>query len=129
MSSGADDVSGLVSVIIGATGRPRASQPRATRPGSAPATDAPEVPTQYSCRWEAGRPGPLVSGCEGEPDVTLTITPQDARLVKEGQLAPSVAFMQGRLKAAGDNALLLQLLAYSTTPAFTSALDQLTRPS
>jgi hypothetical protein len=124
VSNVASDVAGLVSVIIGATGRPRASQGRPARSGGATAPSAPEEPAQYSWRWEAGRPGPLINGAEGDPDLTLTISPQDARLVKEGQLAPSVAFMQGRLKAAGDNALLLQLLAYSATPAFNAALDE-----
>ena len=63
-------------------------------------------------------------GCEGEPDLTLGLSPEDARLVGQGQLAPSVAFMQGRLKTSGDNALLLRVLAWTTTPAFASLLAE-----
>jgi len=69
---------------------------------------------QYSFRWEGGQPGPLATRYQGEPDLTLTISPPDAQLVSAGQLQLSVAFMQGRLKTAGDNALLLELLAFST---------------
>jgi len=52
----------------------------------------------------------------------LTLSPGDAQLVKKGELEPSVAFMQGKLKTSGDNALLLSVLAWSTTPAFADAL-------
>jgi putative sterol carrier protein len=61
-------------------------------------------------------------GCDAEPDLTLTISADDASLVKKGELEPSVAFMQGKLKSTGDNALLLSILAWSATPAFTKAL-------
>jgi hypothetical protein len=53
----------------------------------------------------------------------LTLSPDDARSVKDGHLEPSVAFMQGRLKTSGDNALLLRVLKWSATPAFSSALS------
>jgi hypothetical protein len=52
----------------------------------------------------------------------LTLGTDDARSVKEGRLDPSVAFMQGRLKTSGDNALLLRVLSWTATPAFPSAL-------
>jgi hypothetical protein len=52
----------------------------------------------------------------------LTLSPADAGLVKQGLLSPSVAFMQGRLKTSGDNALLLRVLAWSASDAFTPAL-------
>jgi hypothetical protein len=103
--------SGWVTVIVGETGRPRAT--RSSRGESTPAAGA-EAPLQYSFRWEGGQPGPLATRYQGEPDLTLTISPPDAQLVSAGQLQLSVAFMQGRLKTAGDNALLLELLAFST---------------
>jgi len=54
--------------------------------------------------------------------LALSLSPTDAALVKEGKLAPSVAFMQGRLKTSGDNALLLRVLEWTATPAFPAAL-------
>ncbi len=64
----------------------------------------------------------MSAGCPGEPDLTLTLSPADAELVRQAQLLPSVAFMQGRLKTSGDNALLLAVLAWSATGAFAAAL-------
>jgi putative sterol carrier protein len=69
-------------------------------------------------------PGTLTPGCDGEPDLALTLSPDDARSVRDGELAPSVAFMQGRLKTSGDNALLLRVLAWTATPAFPTALSK-----
>ena len=67
-------------------------------------------------------PAPL-PGCDDEPDLTLTIGTDDAYRVGRGELDPSVAFMQGKLKSTGDNALLLSILGWSATPAFTKALE------
>ena len=52
-------------------------------------------------------PGPVSAGLPGRAGPELTLSPADAEMVRQGQLAPSVAFMQGRLKTSGDNALLL----------------------
>ena len=57
-------------------------------------------------------------------DLTLTLTDADARAVVAGELDPSVAFMQGRMKVAGDMAPLLDLLALAGTDA---ARDRLGR--
>jgi hypothetical protein len=54
--------------------------------------------------------------------LSLGLGPEDAELVRRGQLAPSVAFMQGRLKTSGDNDLLLRVLKWSATPGFSGAL-------
>lgn len=62
-------------------------------------------------------------GCDDEPDLTLTIGTDDAYLVRRGELDPSVAFMQGKLKSTGDNALLLNILGWTATPAYTKAME------
>lgn len=49
------------------------------------------------------------------PDLTLTVSDADARALLTGALEPAVAFMQGRLKVAGDMGALLDLLATSGT--------------
>jgi hypothetical protein len=117
---------GLVTLIVGDIGRSGAGA-RSRRPSQAGAS-APEAglqtgPSQWSCQWSADGPGPVSTGLEGEPDLTLTLSTDDARSVKEGRLGPSVAFMQGRLKTSGDNALLLHVLEWSDTPAFPGALS------
>ena len=50
-------------------------------------------------------------GTIAAPDVTFTAGYGDADAMAAGQLDPSVAFMQGRLKTAGDPGLVLDLLA------------------
>jgi hypothetical protein len=67
--------------------------------------------------------GSVVSSGPGavpSPDLTLTLTDEDARGVLAGDLDPSVAFMQGRMKVAGAMAPLLDLLALAGTEASTA---------
>jgi hypothetical protein len=45
-------------------------------------------------------------------DVTLTASAADAAALAAGSLDPSVAFMQGRVKTAGDPGLVLDLLGH-----------------
>ena len=63
-------------------------------------------------RLVALRPGPTPA-----PDAVLTLTDADARAVVDGQLDPAVAFMRGRMKVAGDMALVLDLLVLSGSDA------------
>ena len=57
------------------------------------------------------------AGAPASADLTLTLTDSDARAVLSGALAPSVAFMQGRMKVAGAMGPLLDLLALAGTDA------------
>jgi hypothetical protein len=102
----------LVALVIGDTGRSRRADAMA--------------PAEYRWRWQGSQPEPLgdtgSAEAAGDADLTLRLSAEDARLVQEGRLEPSVAFMQGRLKAEGDHALLLRVLAWSATPAFRQAL-------
>jgi hypothetical protein len=108
----------LVALVVGPLGRTRSKRP----------ADA-GAPVTYLCEWSADGPSGLRSLAPGEtapePVLELSISPEDAELVRRGELAPSVAFMQGRLKTAGDNALLLRVLAWTTTSAFAKALASL----
>lgn len=49
-------------------------------------------------------------------DVSFTMTADDGRAMVRAELDPSVAFMQGRLKTAGDPGLVLSLLAGWSSP-------------
>ncbi len=121
--------SGLVAFIVGETSRASGSKSR-SRPSAKPAgqlegkagASAKPSSTEWKFRWSGAGPGPLLTDDGSEPDLTLTLSPGDAELVRNGQLDPSVAFMQGRLKTSGDNALLLEVLSWTTTPAFAGAL-------
>jgi hypothetical protein len=112
----------MVTLIVGDVGRAGAAA-RSRRPAPTSGSEAEPGTAQWSCQWSDDGPGVVSIGSVGEPDLTLTLSPDDARSVKDGRLGPSVAFMQGRLKTSGDNALLFSVLKWSDTPAFSSALS------
>ena len=55
-------------------------------------------------------------GVAPEEGITFTVTPEDVRALVLGELDPSVAFMSGRLKTAGDNGLVLRVLEAWSSP-------------
>lgn len=65
-----------------------------------------------------GRPAEVVDAGAVEADLALTLPAAEAAALLSGGLAPSVAYMQGRLKTAGDNRLLLAVLAATASPAW-----------
>ena len=65
--------------------------------------------------FDAGRLVGVAPGPGSDPDATLSLSASDARGVLAGDLDPSVAFMQGRLKVSGAMGLVLDLLALSAT--------------
>lgn len=65
-----------------------------------------------------GKPADLGFGKIEDPDLIFRVSYEDVVAMHKGELEPSVAFMQGRLKADGDQALWLQLLAITATPIF-----------
>jgi putative sterol carrier protein len=72
-----------------------------------------------------GPSGDVTLGVADEPDLVLTTTADVARELLDGTLDVNVAFMQGRLKTAGDNAVLLRLLPRTRTESFTGRLERL----
>lgn len=56
-------------------------------------------------------------GGDPEADVHLVLPYRDAVAVHDGELDPSVAFMQGRLKTTGDLGRTMDLLAALSSPA------------
>ena len=67
---------------------------------------------------DKGAPLDLGFGAIENPDLVLSLSYQDAAFVHQGELMPSVAFMQGRLKVSGNQKLWFQLLPITHTEAF-----------
>ncbi|MBV8950223.1 MAG: SCP2 sterol-binding domain-containing protein [Actinobacteria bacterium] len=59
-----------------------------------------------------------------DADLTLTLPYADAAAVQRGELDPSVAFMQGRLKVAGDTGKLIDLLPLTRSPEYARLQDR-----
>lgn len=73
-------------------------------------TGAPDTDGECSVVVEDGSVTSTALGALDDPDVTMTLPWKDAVEVAEGALGLDVAFMQGRLKAAGDTGKVLEVL-------------------
>jgi putative sterol carrier protein len=78
----------------------------------------PDGDIRYYCVLEDGRPTDRAGGTVPDPDVTLTVGWSDAAAVLRGELDPSVAFMQGRMKVAGSMGLMMRVLPVTTTRSY-----------
>lgn len=65
----------------------------------------------WQVRLDDGVVTEVVPGSPGSADLTLTMPIAIADAVSDGQLTASAAFMQGRMKTAGDLGLVLDVLA------------------
>ena len=73
------------------------------------AATAPHAATAAEAVRNARREGR--DGAPASPDLTLTLPSAIADAVADGELTASAAFMQGRMKTAGDLGLVLDVLA------------------
>ena len=73
-------------------------------------TGAPSGEVHYVQHLDDGRIVACALGDDPEADVTLTQTYADALLILQGELDPSAAFMQGRVKVAGNMGRLMGVL-------------------
>jgi hypothetical protein len=55
--------------------------------------------------------------------LVFSMTPEVSALLKSGALDPDVAYMQGKLKVAGDMAAFFDLLPLAGSAGFRGALD------
>jgi hypothetical protein len=78
-------------------------------------TGGPEGEVRYYRVVEDGRLTHGATGKVDDPDITLTWSWADAVAASQGELDPNVAFMQGRMKAAGSTGQLLKLLPVART--------------
>ena len=53
-----------------------------------------------------------------EPDFTMTLSYDDSVKVQKGELDANAAFMQGRMKVAGNMAKLMQLMPLTNSPEY-----------
>ena len=93
----------------------RPSVPGATGTVSVAVTGGPHGDAVYHWSYRDGVPGDGGRGAASDADLAMVISYADARPVATGEVEPSVAYMRGRLKATGDGALLLGLLASTAT--------------
>ena len=81
-------------------------------------TGGPDGDLRY---WWVLEDGRLADGALGEladPDVTMTEVYADAVLIQRGELDPGAAFMQGRVKVAGNMAKVMSLLPITASAQY-----------
>ncbi len=84
-----------------------------------------EVSERVQLVVSGGPDGEVRLGVADDPELVLTTTAADARAMLDGTLDVNVAYMQGRLKTAGDTAVLFRLLPATRTPVFTERRETL----
>lgn len=52
---------------------------------------------------------PTIDRTGGDPDTTLAISSDDLIKIREGQMAPTMAFMTGKLKVTGNMGIAMKL--------------------
>jgi hypothetical protein len=121
-----DDPTPSVLASLQASGGELAAAPGVSGTVALVLTGTAQGDVKVRVRLVDGRPVEAVAGGGPEPDLTLTLPAAEAGAIAAGTLDPSVAFMRGRLKTAGDNGLLLAVLAAAAAPGFAAWLHSVT---
>jgi len=85
-------------------------------------TGAPDGEVRYVITMVDGRTTDVAVGADDSVDVTFTNTHADALALARGELDPSVLFMQGRTKMAGDMGKVLALMPVTRSSEYQALL-------
>jgi putative sterol carrier protein len=88
-------------------------------------TGGPEGDVKYYWVLEDGKLLDSQLGEAPDSDFTLTMAYEDAVKVQQGELDPNAAFMQGRMKVAGNMAKLMSLLPLTNSPEYRALQEQI----
>jgi putative sterol carrier protein len=63
-------------------------------------------------------------GEDADAEFTLTLTYEDSVKIQKGELGANAAFMQGRMKVAGNMGKLMSLLPLTQAPEYRSIMQE-----
>jgi putative sterol carrier protein len=103
------------------------SQPE--RPGASAqmqyvVTGGPDGDVRYYWILQDGKLLESALGDAPDADFTMTLTWDDSVKVAQGELDANAAFMQGRMKVAGNMAKLMTLMPLTNSPEYKALQDQ-----
>jgi alkyl sulfatase BDS1-like metallo-beta-lactamase superfamily hydrolase len=87
-------------------------------------TGGPEGDIRYYWLLENGQLVENQLGDIADPEITLTLSYEDAMAIQQGELDANAAFMQGRIKVAGNMAKLMSLLPITNSPEYKQLQDE-----
>jgi hypothetical protein len=85
----------------------------------------PDGAIKYYWVLENGRLLESQIGEIAEPEITMTLSYDDSVLVQRGELDPNAAFMQGRMKVAGNMGKLMMLMPLTMSPEYKAVQEQI----
>jgi putative sterol carrier protein len=100
------------------------------RPGSSAkmqyvVTGGPEGDIKYYWVLENGKLLESQLGEIADPDFTMTSTYEDSVAIAKGTLDANAAFMQGKMKVAGNTGKLMTLLPLTMSPEYKALQEQI----
>ena len=103
------------------------SQPE--RPGASArmqyvVTGGPDGDIKYYWILQDGKLLESSLGDAPDPDFTMTLSYDDSVKVQKGELDANAAFMQGRMKVAGNMAKLMQLMPLTNSPEYKALQEE-----
>jgi putative sterol carrier protein len=84
----------------------------------------PDGDIRYYWILEDGKLLESALGDAPDADFTMTLSYEDSVKVQKGELDANAAFMQGRMKVAGNMAKLMQLMPLTNSPEYKALQEQ-----
>ncbi len=85
----------------------------------------PDGTIKYYWVLENGRLLESQIGEIAEPEVTMTLSYDDSVSIQRGELDPNAAFMQGRMKVAGNMGKVMALMPLTMSPEYKAVQEQI----
>ena len=85
----------------------------------------PDGDIKYYWVLENGRLLESQLGDIAEPEITMTLSYDDSMKIQQGELDANAAFMQGRMKVAGNMGKVMTLMPLTMSPEYKAVQEQI----